>query len=261
LLVFGRFFTIVSTHSLFLFREATSKNRLKFFLKSLLFDDKTTRDERFKIDCFTEISEIWNLFITNCIQYYEPDYNITIDEQILSFYEKCSTGMRLSYKRDKSGLKFVTMNDSKTFYMINAIPYIDNVETNSLGRFPSYYVNEISEPIHNTCRNITCNKWFTLVPLVDTMREKYSLTMVDSLRRNNPDVPPLFKSALAKETYEFAYQINKTLVSYKSENDKIILLSSLHSEGEINKVENKPEIVLHYNKTMGASDTFDQLCH
>jgi len=40
----------------------------------------------------------------------------------------------------------------------------------------------------------------------------------------------------------------------------ILLLSSLHSEGEINKVENKPEIVLHYNKTMGASDTFDQLC-
>jgi len=50
------------------------------------------------------------------------------------------------------------MNDSETFYMINAIPYIDNDETNPLGRFPSYYVNKISEPIHNTCRNITRNK-------------------------------------------------------------------------------------------------------
>jgi len=51
-------------------------------------------------------------------------------------------------------------------------------------------------------------------------------------------------------------------VSYKPENDKmILLLSSLHSDGEINKVENKPEIILHYNKTMEASDTFDQLCH
>jgi len=51
-------------------------------------------------------------------------------------------------------------------------------------------------------------------------------------------------------------------VSYKPKNDKIILLlSSLHSDSEINKVENKPEVVLHYNKTIGASDTFDQLCH
>jgi len=154
----------------------------------------------------------------------------------------------------------VTMNDSETFYMINAIPYINN-ETEPLGRFPSYYVNELSKPIHNTCRSITCGRWFTSVPLVDTMREKYSLTVVGFLRRDNPDVPPLFKSALAKETYEFAYQINKTLMSYKPEKDKmILLLSSLHSDGEINKVENKPEIVLHYNKTMDASDIFDQLC-
>jgi len=62
------------------------------------------------------------------------------------------------------------MNDSETFYMINAIPYIDNDETNPLGRFPSYYVNKISEPIHNTCRNITRNKWFTSLPLENTFR-------------------------------------------------------------------------------------------
>jgi len=132
-----------SVHGSLLFREITSKNRLKFLLESLLFDVKTTRDERYKINCFAEIDEIWHLFITNCIQYYEPGNNVTIGEQILSFHGKCPTGMRLSYKRDKCGLKFVTMNDSETFYMINAIPYIDN-ETKPLGRFPSYYVNEIS---------------------------------------------------------------------------------------------------------------------
>jgi len=113
-----------------------------------------------------------------------------------------------------------------------------------------------------TCRNITCGSWFTSMPLIDTMREKFALTMVGSLRQDNLVVPPLFEAVLAKKTYQFTYQINKTLVSYKSENDKmILLLSSLHSDGEINKVENKPEIVLHYNKTMGACDTFDQLCH
>jgi len=66
----------------------------------------------------------------------------------------------------------------------------------------------------------------------------------------------MFKVALTKEACQVAYHNNKTLVPYKPENNKIILLlSSLHSE--VNKVENKPEIVLHYNKIIEASDTFD----
>jgi len=37
--------------------------------------------------------------------------------------------------------------------------------------------------------------------------------------------------------------------------------SSLHSNGEINKVENKLEIALYYNKTKKANDKFNHLCH
>jgi len=59
----------------------------------------------------------------------------------------------------------------------------------------------------------------------------------------------LFKTTSAKGTYRFAYRNNKTLVSYRSENDKtILLLFSSHSEDEINKMENKSEIVLQYKK-------------
>jgi len=109
-----------------------------------------------------------------------PGYNVTIDEQIFNFQRRRNNSMDLSFKRGRYGLKIVTMHNSETFYMINALPYISNVKTEPLGKFPSYYVNKISEPIHNTCRNITCS-WFTSVPLVDTMREKFSLTMVGSL--------------------------------------------------------------------------------
>jgi len=74
------------------------------------------------------------------------------------------------------------------------------------------------------------------------------------------DIPPLFKSAPAKGTYQFAYENNKALVSYRSKNDEtILLLFSLHPDDKINKMENKSEIV-HYNKTEGASDVFDKVC-
>jgi len=256
----GQYFSV---HNLHLFRTITSMMRLEFLFPKLTFHDKTTCDEFPKgIYNFTFIREIWDLFIANCVQHYEPGYNVTIDEQIFSFHESCNTDLiPISRKRGKCGLKYVTMNDSETLYMINAIPCISNIETESLEKFFSHVI-ETSAPIHNTNRNITCGSWYTSIPLVDTMREKFSLTMIGSLQQNNPDVSPLFENEIAKETYEFAYQINNNiLVSYKPENDEmILLLSSLHSD-EISKVENKSEIVLHYNKTMGASDTFDQLCH
>jgi len=40
---------------------------------------------------------------------------------------------------------------------------------------------------------------------------------------------------------------------------KRLLLSSLHPDGKINKMENKPEIA-HYNKTEEANDVFDKVC-
>jgi len=120
-------------------------------------------------------------------------------------------------KHGKRKLKIMTMYDSETFYVINAKPYISNVETEALRKFPSYYVRKISEPIHNTYRNITCNSWFISVPFVDTMREKISL-IVDSLQRNKSNVPPLSKSAPAKDMYQFVYENNKTLVSYIDRN-------------------------------------------
>jgi len=74
-----------SSHGLPLFQATISLDRLKFLFRSLLFDDKTTRDERIKSDCYAHIREIWNLFITNCIRYYEPGFNVTIDKQIFNF--------------------------------------------------------------------------------------------------------------------------------------------------------------------------------
>jgi len=82
------------------------------------------------------------------------------------------------------------------------------------------------------------------VPLVVNMREKLSLTMVGSLRKSEH----LPIKSFVKETCQFAYHDNKTLVS------------SLHSD-EINKEQNKSEIVEYYNKTKGAAGTFYRLCH
>jgi len=236
--------TCFSAHGLPLFRATMFKNRFQFLYSCLLSDDDKKIHGNLTSD-FTNIKKIWDLFVTNCIRYYELGYNVTIDEQILEFNGKCTSDRSsLSSKHGKHGKKIVTMNDSETLYMKNAILFISNVELESVNPLPFHYVTTISEPIHNTCRNITCDNWFTSVPLVVNMREKLSLTMVGSLGKS--EFIPI--ESLVKETCQFAYHDNKTLVS------------SLHSD-EINKEQNKSEIVEHYNKTKGAANTFYRLCH
>lgn len=58
------------------------------------------------------------------------------------------------------------------------------------------------------------------------------------------------------------YDKDKVLVSFSPNKGRIVLLlSSFHSRGIVDKETNKPEIVLFYNETKGGVDTFDKLCH
>jgi len=62
--------------------------------------------------------------------------------------------MYLLSKRRKCRLKIV----NETFYMINALPYVDNnVKTESYELFSFSCVTKMFGPIHDTRRNITCD--------------------------------------------------------------------------------------------------------
>ena len=54
-------------HCMPLFKATMSRNRFTFILDCLHFDDKSTRAERKANDRFTQIREIWDLFIKNCM--------------------------------------------------------------------------------------------------------------------------------------------------------------------------------------------------
>ncbi|XP_036145519.1 piggyBac transposable element-derived protein 4 isoform X1 [Monomorium pharaonis] len=252
-----------SVHSMPLFKATISHNRFTFILQNLRFDDKNTRPERKLVDRFANIREIWNLFISNCKDNYEPDSNCTIDEQLLSFRGRCSFKIHIPSKPDKYGIKIVSMNDAVTHYMINAMPYVDTIDRDQQEPVPSYYVRKLSEPIHNTERNITCDNWFMSYSLVESMGKNYNTTIVGTMKKNKREIPDRFKKIPAnKSNVQFGYTNGKTLVSYNPKNKKIVLLlSSLHYTGKIDTETGKPEIVVFYNKTKGGTDTFDFKCH
>ncbi|XP_046658922.1 piggyBac transposable element-derived protein 4-like [Homalodisca vitripennis] len=164
-------------------------------------------------------------------------------------------------KRGKYGIKFVMMNDAKTYYMCDAIPYVGEV-TDKLPNelVPEYYVRKLSESISGTKRNITCDNWFTTVPLVDRMLER-ELTMIGTLRKNKPQIPPCLFQERAVNSCVFVFDANKTLVSFSPKRKKnVVLVSSMHHDDTIDEETGKPEIIIVYNKNKGGTDSFDKLC-
>ena len=243
-----------------IYRSIMSETRFRFLISCIRFDDKTARNRE---DKFSPIREIWEEFESNCTKYYTPHEYVTIDEQLLGFRGNCPFRVYIASKPDKYGLKIVTMCDSRTFYMVSAIPYIGKEVRANAEPLPHYYVKKLSESIHGTGRNITMDNWFTSIPLADNMVNNYNLTIVGTLRKNKKEVPSSFLANKNKEalTSQFAFDQKKTLVSFTPKKSKcVLLLSTMHNTKTVDP-NKKPEIINFYNSTKGGVDTFDQMVH
>ncbi|CAB3262494.1 unnamed protein product [Arctia plantaginis] len=156
------------------------------------------------------------------------------------------------------------MNDSGTNYMINAMPYTGKTtNTNGLPQ-GEYYLKELSRPIHGTNRNITCDNWFTSIPVSESLlAEPYKLTIVGTVRSNKREIPEELKNTRSRPvgTSIFCFDGPLTLLSYKPKLPRMVyMLSSCDAGAVINPTTGKPEIIIFYNQTKGGVDTFDQMC-
>lgn len=248
--------------SISLFRAVMPRHRFVFLLGNLSFDDRETRARRKKNDNFAPIRELWYEFISNCRKYYSPHEHVTLDKQLLSYRGKCPFRVSMKNEPLKYGMKIVILNDTKTYYMLNAIPYVGKVNTEEGESVPSYYVRTLTEPIHGTKRNVTCDNRFMSVSLVDRMmKEPFELTMVGTIRKNELEMATNFKFAKQVGTTQFAFHDDKILVAYSPKKTKTTLfLSSFHKTPELDPVSGKPEIIMFYKSTKKATQTFDQLC-
>ena len=246
-----------------IYRTTMPLARFQFLMNTLRFDDKTTRQNQMNGDRFAAIRDLWSNFMTNCEKNYTPAEYCTIDEQLLAFRGRCSFKMYVPSKPNKYGIKILMMCDSKTYYMLSAIPYTGAQQQKGDEPLATKYVIELSKPIHGTYRNITMDNWFSSIPLADMMLQNHKITVVGTLRKNKAEIPPSFLANRARkpDTSLFAFNDKKCLVSYCPKRNKVVLLlSTMHSSPDVNDNSQKPEIVHFYNSTKGGVDTFDELC-
>jgi hypothetical protein len=167
-------------------------------------------------------------------------------------------------KPDKYGLKFWLCVDTDSRYVFNAFPYLGRQSNEQRQtQIGAKVVLELLKPLYGSSRNVTMDNFFTSVPLAQELQKK-NLTLIGTMRKNKPEIPIEFQSNKNREVSSslFGFQDGLTLVSFvPRQNKAVLLLSSKHHDNQVDKTTGKPIIILDYNKTKGAVDTIDQMCH
>ncbi|XP_022909074.2 piggyBac transposable element-derived protein 4-like [Onthophagus taurus] len=243
-----------------MYRATMPGRRFIFLSQSIRFDDKTRRPQNNKFAC---IEELWNMFIEKCKWNYKPHNFCTVDEQLLSFRGRCGFRVYIKSKPDRYGLKLVTLNDAKTFYMINAVPYTGKVHIEKGLSVSEDVFFKVTAPIHGTERSVICDNWFTSIPLIEkAFKDPYKMKITGTIRSNKREIPLEMKIAGDAETGKYGFHENITLLSWTPRKNKIVLVASSYVTSTENEAEShKPLIISHYNTTKGGTDVFDKLCH
>ena len=250
------------------YRTSMSEARFTFLINSLRFDDPETREARRDVDKFAPIRELWDMFIKNCEQMYVPNFNLTVDEQLLAFRGRCPFKIYIPNKPAKYGIKIVLICDNNSKYLLGAIPYLGKGGTVAMDgvNLGHHLTRELTRPYHQTNRNVTTDNWFSSVPLAAELLNKCGMTHVGTIKGNKSEIPEEMKDKKDRRpgSSAFLFTNEMTLVSYAKASTKtpkklVLLTSTMHTQPVL--VGNgKPEIIDFYNRTKGGVDCFDMMC-
>lgn len=247
---------------------AMSEKRFRFLMRCLRFDDIRDRHQRREIDRLAPVREVFELMVQNFQRHFTPSEFCTIDEQLLKFRGRCPFRMYIPSKPGKYGLKVFALVCAKSMYCINLEVYVGTQPEGpyKLSTSSEEVTIRLVEPIAGTNRNLTCDNWFTSVPLAERLLQEKQLTLVGTIRSNRVGIPQEMKANKDRAIYSslFAHHKEKTLVSYCTKPKKVvILLSTMHEDHKIDEITGdfkKPDIVTFYNHTKIGVDVLDQMC-
>lgn len=250
-----------------IFSATMSLQRFRFLCRSLRFDNAETREERKSVDKLAPIRELFDGFVNNCKNNFSVGMFVTVDETLVSFRGRCPFRMYMPNKPAKYGLKIFSMVDSNVFYTSNMEVYVGTQPPGpyEISNAAKDVVLRMCETIFNSGRNVTLDNWFVTYNLVEALTQK-RLTVVGTVRRDKPFIPVDFVNTSRRAVHSslFAFQKDKTIVSYIPKRNKcVLLISSMHMNSEIDESSGdlqKPQIISFYNSTKGGVDTVDQMC-
>ena len=137
-------------------------------------------------------------------------------------------------KPGKYGLKLWVACDARTSYAWNMQVYTGKPAGGAPEKKQGMrVVLEMTEGLRG--HNVTCDNFFTTHELGQKLLKK-NITMVGTVRRNKPELPPALTTTGGRDAFssKFAFTQDTTIVSYMPKKNKnVILMSTLHKAAEV----------------------------
>ncbi|XP_020896597.1 piggyBac transposable element-derived protein 3 [Exaiptasia diaphana] len=272
-----------STESLFsdktghpVFSATMSKNRFKFLMANVRFDDEETRAERWNSDRFAAFREVFEKFNTQCGKVIIPDDYLSLDETLYPMRNQVSFKQFNPSKPAKYGLLFKSINAARYPYTFIVTP----CSGKPVGEAGEFYISDCDETVKSLVtrlekltdlrgRNISFDRLYTSIPLCKWLLGR-QITSIGTLKTNRRGIPDKFKKVEERE--EFSYNVlwevpDKKLVlhSYVVKNKSsgprnVLMLSTVQPLLGVTKDDKKfkPAIFKLYDFTKGGTDIVDQ---
>lgn len=243
-----------------IFRATMSHKRFRQISRAMRFDDKLSRPRR-QDDRLAAFRQVWDLWTSRLSMLFNPDRNLTVDEQLVPFKGRCRFRQYMPKKPAKYGIKIWAACDAKTSYAWRLQVYTGKAagcppEVNQRMRV----VLQMTEGLQGHV--ITCDNFFTSYALAEELLKR-KLALVGTIRQNKPEIPPALRQARGREIYSstFAFSKKHTLVSYIPRRGKnVLLLSTKHRSPDVTDEEkSKPVIIEDYNRCKGGVDNLDKV--
>lgn len=246
-----------------IYRATMSRNRFSLLLRCIRFDNSSTRAERLKEDKAAPISDLFAMLNANLKACYIAGPGVTVDEQLYGFRGRTKFTQFIPSKPNKYGIKVWWVNCSKTAYPIQGQIYT------GLASNGEREVNQGERVVKDLCidlfsgsgRNITCDNFFTTYSLAQTLKDN-KLSILGTVNKRRRFVPKEFLASKDRQVLStrFGFANDVAMSSYVPKKNKaVVLLSTSHYDTEISDTKSKPQMILDYNKTKGATDTMDKM--
>ena len=126
------------------------------------FDDAFTTKQNRSPDKFQPIRKVFDMWNSTLQDSFTRGVNLTVNEQLLTFRDRCPFRQFFPSKPGKYGIKFWVIRDSETSYALKMDIYKgkeDNEQrASNLG---TGVVLKLSDAYKKSGRNITCDNVFT----------------------------------------------------------------------------------------------------
>ena len=200
------------------YRAVLSQKRFCFFLRCLRLDNYRTRPERLTNDRLAAVSDIWNQFLLNLRRHYIPGDTLTVDEQLVAYRGRIPGRTYLPSKPGKYGLKIFWLAEAGSGFALNAKIYTGRNRNGPPERnLGEKVVMSLTEPYHNTGRDIVTDNFFTSHGLATSLLDK-RLTLLGTIRAHRKEIPIDLRRKdrpVGSRTYAYDHENKIVILSFR----------------------------------------------